>query len=167
MSESGGAGFPQSDPMDVYSRPVSVTETRLGTLLELPVRRDPAKPGRSLAVTWDERCPLVAPFSCSYSYVMRFDSAGSVAGNHYHKVKQEIFYPVSGSFLVGLLDLASGESERLELSAGDPRFLFVPAPVAHAVSARQPGSCLLVTADHPNTAADEFPAQVLLGPAGS
>jgi WxcM-like, C-terminal len=163
MSMSGLEALASSgpDPMDVFSRPSSVTETKLGILLDVPVRRDPKKPGRSLAVTWDLRFPMIPGFSCAYSYVMRFDQAGAVAGNHFHRIKREIFYPVAGSFVVGLLDICTGEREEAIITAAQPRFLFVPAPVAHVVTAQDDGACLLVTADSPNTSGDEFPMMVL------
>jgi hypothetical protein len=150
-----------TDPMDVFSRPSSVTETKLGILLDVPMRRDPEKPGRSLSVTWDVRFPIIPGFSCAYSYIMRFDHAGAVAGNHFHKIKREIFYPVAGSFLVGLLDISTKVREEVLITAAEPRFLFVRAPVAHAVAAQDDCSCLLVIADSPNTNHDEFPAVVL------
>ena len=160
MKELYTAG-PGQDPMDSFSLPSSATETKLGILFDLPLRTDPNKPGRSLAVTWDLRFPLVDGFRNTYSYLMRFDNVGSLAGNHFHKVKREIFYPVFGSFDVGLLDIVTGECENIVLSGLEPRFLFIRASISHAVVAQTVGACLLVIADAPNTAIDEFPKTVL------
>lgn len=151
---------PVTDPIDVYSQVTNVSGTRLGTRYELPQRRDPAKPGRSLSVAWDARFPVVPGLTVSYSYVMRFDQPGGVAGNHFHRKKQELFYPVHGEFTVVLADLESGEREQADMSGAAPFFLHVPVLVAHAVVARSAGACLLVLADAPNATGDEFGAQI-------
>jgi hypothetical protein len=58
------------------------------------------------------------------------------------------------------LDMSTGVREEILITAARPRFLFVPAPVAHA-AAQDNCSSLLVTADSPNTSGDEFPVLVL------
>lgn len=76
-----------SDPMDVYSKSPGLTNTKFGQIFKMQVRENPDKPGRSVAVVWDERISLIKDFQNRYSYLVTFSGIGKIAGNHYHKYK--------------------------------------------------------------------------------
>lgn len=146
-----------NDPMDVYTKPIDVTETKLSRIFKIQARRTAAKPGRSLLVTWDARLPLVDGFINRYSYLVSFDNKGNVAGNHYHEQKQELFCPVAGDFIVLLEDIKTKEREEIKISAKDTPVIFIQTRIAHTVVADSDNAVLLVAATHPGTEADEFP----------
>jgi len=146
-----------SPPLDDYSRPVSTRATRLAKVFTLRERAKREKPGRTVSVVWDERWPLVNGFVSRYCYVVRFGGRGDIAGNHYHKSKQEIYYALHGAFSVILEDVATNTREELKLEAGNNQFIYVAANIAHVVVARTGDAILLVTASRPETPEDEFP----------
>ncbi len=146
-----------TDPIDVYTKPINATETKLSRIFKMQARRTTAKPGRSLLVTWDARLPLIDGFINKYSYLVSFDNRGNVAGNHYHEQKRELFCPVVGDFIVLLEDIKTKKHEEIKLSAKDCSVIFIQTRIAHTVVADSDGAVLLVTANHPGTEADEFP----------
>lgn len=150
-----------SDPMDKYSIPLETRDTRFGKIFLMPERRKPEKPGRGVMVTWDQRSSLVPEFVEAYSYIVRFDTAGNRAGNHYHELKQELFYPLVGVLKVVLEDTGSKEREEMELDASRREVLFIPAKIGHVVTAETDGAILLVSATSPNTENDEFPYKIV------
>lgn len=150
-----------SDPMDQFSTPIKSETTRFGRLLTLPVRAHPDKPGRELSVVWDARVPLVEGFDNCYSYIVQFTAQGNVAGNHYHKIKQEIYFPVEGEFVVILENPKTKERETIQLRSVDHIALFVPSGIAHVVRAETTSATLLVTATSPQVDRDEFAYTVL------
>ena len=143
--------------MDLYSKPISVKETKLTRIFQMQVRQKPEKPGRSLLVTWDARVPLVEGFENKYSYLVTFESKGNLAGNHYHEHKQELFSPVVGDLVVILEDIKTKERGELEISAKDHSVVYIPTRIAHTVVANSDIAVLLVTASYPGTEGDEFP----------
>jgi mannose-6-phosphate isomerase-like protein (cupin superfamily) len=145
----GDRSFGQ-DPVDVYSEPTAKRSTLFGKVFYLPRRTSAAKPNRSLAVVWDARQPLVDGFHNSYSYLVRFNHAHAVAGNHYHHEKDEIFHAVIGRFRIVLEDIETKEREEVALDSDDNMFLYVPHPVAHAIQAVTDNAVLLTLASHPN-----------------
>ena len=145
------------NPIDVYSKPVGVTETKLTRIFQMQAREKPEKPGRSLLVTWDARLPLVKGFNNKYSYLVIFDGKNNLAGNHYHEHKQELFNPVGGDFVVLLEDIETKEREELEISAKDYPVVYIPTRIAHTVVANSNIAVLLVTASYPGIEDDEFP----------
>jgi mannose-6-phosphate isomerase-like protein (cupin superfamily) len=149
------------DPLDEYSKPVDVRVTNLAKVFMLNERANPEKPGRSISVVWDERLPLIDGFKNRYSYVVRFTQQHGKAGNHYHKLKQEIYYALHGQFTIVLEDIATKKREELHLSAGDGQFIYIPAMVAHVVISQTEDDALLVIASHPELSTDEFPHQVV------
>jgi mannose-6-phosphate isomerase-like protein (cupin superfamily) len=149
-----------TDPLDEYSRPVSERATKLAKIFMLKERANPEKPGRAVSIVWDERLPLVEDFKNRYSYVVRFTEQNGKAGNHYHKLKQEIYYALHGEFTVVLEDVVTKEREELQLKAGDNQFIYVPVSVAHVVISQTDDDMLLVTASHPEISTDELPYQV-------
>jgi uncharacterized RmlC-like cupin family protein len=63
--------------------------------------------------------------------------AGSIRGNHVHKVKQEFVYIARGEALLALQDTVSKVRESISLRAGD--LVFIPAGIAHALQVTQDG----------------------------
>lgn len=149
-----------SDPMDIYSQPQSQEKTKLATIFHLNLRDLPEKPGRSLSVVWDKRCPLVANFENNYEYIVKFKRKSEKAGNHYHSSKQEIFIPLSGQIRVYLKNPATGESESVILNSDENKVLYVPSKIAHVAVSDSDICSLLVLATFPNNLADEFPYQI-------
>lgn len=151
-----------SDPMDQFSIPLKREKTHLGELLSLSVRQRSDKPGRSLSIVWDERAPLIEGFANRYSYFVTFQEKGSLAGNHYHLEKQEIYFPLIGDFTVIFENPENKEREEIELKTSEHNAIFVPAGVAHVVRAESEIAILLVTATSPQVDRDEFEYRVLL-----
>lgn len=144
---------------DNLSIPLEVNRTKLGIKYTLPIRNNPHKPGRTLAVVWDDRFPLKPRFRNKYSYLVNFSHKESIAGNHIHKKKSEFFIPVKGSFQVILLDPITQIKETIELTTGEA--LFIPAKIAHVVIAKTPEAILTVIANYPNNDLDEFKFSVV------
>lgn len=63
--------------------------------------------------------------------------AGTVRGNHYHLHKEEWVYVLQGELALLLQDRATQERESVPIRVGD--LAFIPAGVAHAMRAVQPG----------------------------
>ena len=146
--------------MDRYSRPIKECNTVLARLFEMDVRRTPTKPGRELHVVLDNRFPLIEGFQSRYSYFVKFDTPGSSAGNHFHKLKQELFLPIVGEFVVFLQDPNTHESESITLHSEKNQLLYIKAGIAHRVESLSPGAILFVHATSPNIDGDEFPIDV-------
>jgi oxalate decarboxylase/phosphoglucose isomerase-like protein (cupin superfamily) len=83
-----------------------------------------------------------------------------MAANHYHKIKQEIYYALHGELTVILEDVKTKEREELQLKSGDNRFIFVPANIAHVVISKTDDDSLLVIASHHEATTDELPYTV-------
>jgi len=66
--------------------------------------------------------------------------AGSVRGNHYHKVKQEWVYMMSGEVTLIVEDLESKARETAPLVAGD--LAFIQIGVAHALQVTKSGQAI-------------------------
>ncbi len=147
-------------PIDKYSKPVSQKETKLATIFYMKARETAEKPGRALAVMWDERLPLVKGFVNRYTYTVDFSKAGKSAGNHFHKVKQELFIPIKGEFTIHLADVKSKKNEQIRVSAHQHAIIFIRTGIAHKVVAKSDVAVLLVIADHLNVEGDEFPYNV-------
>jgi len=146
-----------SDPIDQYSKPVGETKTKLARVFTMSVREKPEKPGRSLAINWDQRSPLVEGFKNRYSYTVKLWIKGNLAGNHYHKRKKELFFPVVGDFIILLEDIDTKEDEEIKLCESEHQVIFIPTKVAHTVIAQSDNAVLLVVATYPGTEEDEFP----------
>lgn len=80
--------------------------------------------------------------------------AGSVRGNHYHKVKEERVYVLQGELLVVLQDLQTNERASLSLKTGD--LLLIPTGIAHLMRTVEPGQAIEFSPTRFN-AADIFP----------
>jgi len=149
-----------ADGIDRFTVPLMETKTLFGTLFTLPLRAAQVNPNRSLGVLWDDRRPLVEGFDNCYSYLVRFLQVGSVAGNHYHQAKDEIFHAAAGAFTVVLEDIESKQREEIDLRAEDNTFLYCPRIIAHAVRSASEGAVLITLASHPNLEADSFPYEM-------
>jgi quercetin dioxygenase-like cupin family protein len=66
--------------------------------------------------------------------------AGSVRGNHYHNVKQEWIYMMSGEVTLIVEDLDSKTRESVQLNAGD--LAFIETGVVHALQVTQSGHAI-------------------------
>jgi len=66
--------------------------------------------------------------------------AGSVRGNHYHKVKQEWVYMTSGEVTLVVENLESKERESTLLTAGD--LVFIQTGVVHALQVTKSGQAI-------------------------
>jgi len=154
MTEDGTFGDDPVDALSVAKR-TSLSPGGLATLVDVPVRNAPDKPGRSVQVMWDDRSPFVPGFENTYSYTVTFSAKGNAAGNHFHKLKNEIFVPLAGSMRIVLADIDSRSREEFSLGAGDNRIACVRAGIAHTVVAETDVAILFVLADHPNLQADE------------
>lgn len=94
---------------------------------------------------------------------LTMSTPGQVRGNHYHLVTSEWFTVVLGRAVLTLCDPEVGERTSMELDAGQPVTVYVPAGVAHVVRAHEdePETLLVVYADHPYDPADTVPFDVL------
>ncbi len=63
--------------------------------------------------------------------------AGSVRGNHYHKIKREYVYVFSGEVLLVLQDIETDTRETLEIHGGD--LILIHPEIIHALQVRQGG----------------------------
>jgi mannose-6-phosphate isomerase-like protein (cupin superfamily) len=63
--------------------------------------------------------------------------SGTVRGNHYHRVKEEYLYIISGEVLLVVQDTDTQERATVPLQAGD--LAFIQTRVAHALKVLQPG----------------------------
>lgn len=147
--------------MNTYSTPTEVIKTKLSQLFQMKVRENSQKPGRTLAVVWDSHMPLVKGFQNQFSYVVNFKVIGNTAGNHYHLRKQELLYPLIGSFKVILEDITTREKEEFELNANQHQVLYLPTKIAHAIVAQTNPAICLITATYPANEADEFPYKLI------
>src|SRR5580765_56869 len=66
--------------------------------------------------------------------------AGSVRGNHYHKIKQEWIYVMSGELALIVEDLESKARESTPLIAGD--LAFIQTSVVHALQITKSGQAI-------------------------
>lgn len=150
-----------SDPIDTYSTPIKVEDTKLSKIFIMAVRENAEKPGRALAAVWDIRVPLLPQFINNYSYTVTFKYAGNIAGNHYHKIKQELLYPISGNMTVGFEDINSKIKEEIKLETDKHQVLYIPTNIAHAIRSDSETAIFLVLASRPGVESDEIPYKVL------
>ena len=66
--------------------------------------------------------------------------AGSVRGNHYHKIKQEWIYIMSGDVTLIVEDLESKARESVQLVAGD--LAFIQTGVVHTLQVTKSGQAI-------------------------
>jgi hypothetical protein len=66
--------------------------------------------------------------------------AGSVRGNHYHKVKEELIYLLQGKMLVLVHDIQTNARASVPLQMGD--LLFIQTGIAHLLQTVEPGQAI-------------------------
>lgn len=66
--------------------------------------------------------------------------AGTVRGNHYHKVKEEWLYVIQGQVRLELHDLGNAVRDSVLLEAGD--LAIIPTGIAHALRVITPGQAV-------------------------
>jgi mannose-6-phosphate isomerase-like protein (cupin superfamily) len=57
--------------------------------------------------------------------------AAMVRGDHYHKLRHEYFYLISGALKLNLQDVSTGERASIEMKAGD--LAYITPGIAHAL----------------------------------
>ena len=80
-------------------------------------------------------------------------------GDHYHKLRHENFYLISGDLSLLLEEIATGEKTTIQLTAGD--FATINPGVAHTFLPRTPGSGLEFAAE-PFDLADVYPHPITM-----
>jgi mannose-6-phosphate isomerase-like protein (cupin superfamily) len=60
-----------------------------------------------------------------------------VRGNHFHDVKEEFNYVISGEILLAIEDIESKERDQVRVQAGD--LIFIPTRIAHAIKTLKAG----------------------------
>jgi len=58
---------------------------------------------------------------------------GAARGNHVHRKMGEYFAVVGGEGVIAVVDPATGEREEIPARASDPRTIYVPEGLAHAI----------------------------------
>lgn len=144
------------DPMDRFSIPLREVPTKLSKMYVMDQREKPDKPGRALTVLWDEREPVFPGFVNRYSYMVRFASKDSLAGNHYHVRRNELYMAAHGDFKVILEHVKSKEREEVDLRMADNAMLYVPPYHAHLVIPQSDDCQLVVITDYPELASDQI-----------
>lgn len=66
--------------------------------------------------------------------------AGTIRGNHYHKVKQEWVYVMSGEVTLVVENLESNGPEKVQLKPGD--LAFIETGVVHALQVTESGQAI-------------------------
>lgn len=133
------------DPTGLYSE-FSVINTKLSKIFTMQVRESSGKPGRSITDVWNIRKPLLRGFENNYSYFVTFAGKGNIAGNHYHEKKQELIYPIMGTFTVALEDIESKEREEILLKTAKHQVVYFPTRIAHVIRAETEKAIFLVVA---------------------
>jgi quercetin dioxygenase-like cupin family protein len=82
---------------------------------------------------------------------------GTVRGNHYHEVKREYIYILSGELLLALEEVTSHAREQLRLQGGD--LVLIQPGIAHALQVTQRGMAVEFSPDRFNPA-DTFRAEL-------
>ena len=86
-----------------------------------------------LAHFWDGEFPI------NYMALLELRQ-GTTRGNHYHKIKREFLYVMSGHLNVLLEDIASRDKAAVDLKTGD--LVDIQPAVAHAYIVKIPGQAL-------------------------
>ena len=146
--------------MDIYSKPVKIVDYKICRVFYMKPRKDPKKPGRILVVNYDKRFPFIKNFIIRYSYYVHFFKSGSIAGNHYHRKKQELFIPITGKFIVDLEDIKTNKRKSISIQPNKYPIVFIPKRISHKVTAQTNNAVLLVLATSPGIRNDEYDYKV-------
>jgi quercetin dioxygenase-like cupin family protein len=63
--------------------------------------------------------------------------AGTVRGNHYHKIKREYVYVLAGKLRLVVQELGNGRQEEMELEGGS--LVFIEPGIVHALDVKESG----------------------------
>jgi quercetin dioxygenase-like cupin family protein len=83
--------------------------------------------------------------------------AGSIRGNHYHNIKKEWAYVISGKLIMAVEDIATHERASFLMESGD--LVFIPPGIAHALRPLEPGGAVEFSQARFN-AADIYPFEL-------
>lgn len=142
----------ENNPLVQFSRPLRQESSRLATVFWLNARD--SKKGRLFIPVYDERYPL--EFQVKYAYLSSFLEEGNAAGNHYHRIKQEILIPLQGEFDIDLESVETKTKETISIAGGENKAVYVRTGVAHRVKSKGESGIVLVLASHPSTLEDEI-----------
>ncbi len=141
-----------TNSLDRLSKPLKKEKTKLATIYWLNARD--SKKGRLFIPAYDER--FLLEFKTKYVYISEFLEKNNAAGNHYHKVKQEILIPLQGEFEIHLVDIETKEKEIIPASPKEHKAIYVKTGVAHKVVSKEDTGVLLVLASNPSAPEDEI-----------
>lgn len=141
-----------ANPLDENSKPLKQETTKLAIIYWLNPRD--SKKGRLWMPVYDDRFPLVFPLK--YAYISKFLEKNNVAGNHYHKTKQEILIPLEGDFEIFLEDIVTKERESFAVHSEENKAVYVRTDVSHKIISKQATGILLVLASVNSTPEDEI-----------
>ena len=111
----------------------SVPELQLPVAPDAPILKRLMLPQGELAQFYD------APEGIRYMAFIEL-RAGSVRGNHYHEVKEELIYMVRGEVLLIAEDIQSKARESVPLQAGD--LATIRTKTAHALQVVESGQAI-------------------------
>jgi quercetin dioxygenase-like cupin family protein len=63
--------------------------------------------------------------------------AGTVRGNHYHKIKREYVYVLAGKVRCVIVELGTGGKDEIDLAGGS--LVFIEPGIAHALDVKESG----------------------------
>lgn len=113
---------------------------------------------RWLSMLWPTDSEAKETFVPTYAY-LNYIGPNDVAGNHFHKIKKEIFCPF-GELELHLENPKTGKKQLLKISIGNKKFyemIYIPPEIAHAV--RNPTNQfvpLVVLANKPDSNEDSY-----------
>ncbi len=142
----------KNNPLNDYSIPTLVEDTKLGIKFTLNYRD--SKNGRIWIPLYNEQLPL--KFKVAFTYVSKIFEKNNESGNHYHKKKQEIIFPVLGSFEIYLEDVHSKDRELIVLDSKENQALFIPVNTAHKVISKEDQGIFVILASSPSAPEDEL-----------
>lgn len=67
------------------------------------------------------------------SLIVAAANPGFVRGNHYHKINTDFLVIVQGRGLCGFRDANTNERYEIEVSGNNPKLIFIPTEISHAV----------------------------------
>ena len=139
----------------------TINKTKLSKIFTMEVREHPEKPGRSITDVWNIRKPLLKGFENNYSYIVTLREKGNIAGNHYHEKKQELVYPIMGTFTVALENIESKEREEISFETAKHQVVYFPTRIAHVIRAETKNAVFLVITTSTETEEDMIHYKVL------
>ena len=78
--------------------------------------------------------------------ILSYEKDSSVSSYHYHKIKDEIFYIISGKFQIKIKDLKTGKDYLTEMNVGDSVSLMKDQP--HQLTCLKAGQIFEISSFH-------------------